>query len=443
MQQNTLKHCRQMEMRQGQVERGNERRERLGNTEKRVRGSADSSQCINMGKLYKDNRLVPAIIITAALWLFFILLDPVSVNHAQQPLQVVKVASEPTQRQPHWQPEPESSQSEPLEAPATTAPEGPATTPSSPTHHESRPSSASDHKGEKLSPEDVLLIIKTGGTSMWKRLLAHLLTTLAPERIPLENTVIYSDSADSIGAYRVIDVLANTTAATLGSPEFDVYRSQAAYAAHNVYLEAAGVDGDDWGPQGGWIVDKYKFVPLVQHAGDNWPRAKWYIYTEDDTYLFLPSVLAYLSRFDHREPHWLGSYAAKSGVVFAQGGAGFALSRGAWEASFGRNGGGGGRRRRMAEEYERYTADHCCGDQVLGHALNRYGVRLGENGGDEVFRYGFNPLVHWTFAFERWSWCLPLYSWHKVHARDVARYYELERSWDFSVSLFPLVIRVE
>lgn len=271
---------------------------------------------------------------------------------------------------------------------------------------------------------------------MWKRLLAHLLTTLAPERIPLQNTVIYSDSADKIGAYTVIDILANTTAETLNSPEFDVYRSQASYAQHNAYLEAAGVDGDDWGPQGGWIVDKYKFVPLVQHAGQNWPHAKWYIYMEDDTYLFLPGVLRYLAGFDHRDPHWLGSYAAKSDVVFAQGGAGFALSRGAWEASFGRNG-------RLADEYERYTADHCCGDQVLGHALNRYGVRLGENGGDEVFRYGFNPLVHWTFAFEKWSWCLPLYSWHKVHARDVARYYELEKSWDFSVSLslkHPVVV---
>ncbi len=25
------------------------------------------------------------------------------------------------------------------------------------------------------------------------------------------------------------------------------------------------------------------------------------------------------------------------------------------------------------------------------------------------------------------------YSWHKVHSRDVALYYELEKSWDFTV----------
>lgn len=290
-------------------------------------------------------------------------------------------------------------------------------------------SSEASASGAALYPEDVLLIVKTGGTTIFKRLLIHFATTFASERIPLQNTVVYSDSPENIGAFHVVDVLANTTSPTLNTTEFDVYRSQAEYNTKNVYLEAAGLDGDDWGPQGGWIIDKYKFVPLVQHAGTNWPDAKWYIYTEDDTYLFLPNVLKYLSQFDHTEAYWLGSYAAKSDVVFAQGGAGFALSRGAWEKSFGQN-------PKIAEEYEQYTAEHCCGDQVLGHALNKYGIKLGENGGDEVFRYGFNPLVHWAFTFERWSWCLPLYSWHKVHARDVARYYEFEKSWKQAVSSY-------
>lgn len=364
-----------------------------------------------MSVVYRNNRLVPAVIITVCLWLFFFLLDPANLRPIEtgESVTVVQfVSTEPQEQLP----------TTPVRITSTT------------TENEQHGATSTNPSVERtLSPEDVLLIVKTGGTSMWKRLLIHLTTTLAPERIPLQNTVIYSDSPDTIGAYRVIDVLANTTSATLATPEFDVYRSQREYGANNVYVESAGLDGDDWGPQGGWIIDKYKFVPLVQHAGANWPRAKWYIYTEDDTYLFLPNVLRYLARYDAAEPHWLGSYAAKSDVVFAQGGAGFALSRGAWEKSFGQN-------PDMGTEYERYTAEHCCGDQVLGHALNKYGVKLGENGGDEVFRYGFNPLVHWAFAFEKWTWCVPLYSWHKVHARDVARYYEFEQSWDSTVSVF-------
>ncbi|KAJ4387079.1 hypothetical protein N0V93_007666 [Gnomoniopsis smithogilvyi] len=357
-----------------------------------------------MSAIYRNNRLVPVVIITTCLWMTFFLLHTSNINPqaVEGSFTVVQVVSK--------------------ESPIL-AQDAPASTSTLALEHEREISSSAVSPPEgALLPEDVLLIVKTGGTTMFKRLLIHLTTTFAPERIPLQNTVIYSDSPDTIGAFRVVDVLANTTSPTLNTTEFNVYRSQAEYNINNVYLEAAGLDGDDWGPQGGWIIDKYKFVPLVQHAGKNWPGVKWYIYTEDDTFLFLPNVLKYLNQFDHAEAHWLGSYAAKSDVVFAQGGAGFALSRGAWEKSFGQN-------PNLAEEYEQYTAEHCCGDQVLGHALNRYGIRLGENGGDEVFRYGFNPLVHWSFTFEKWSWCLPLYSWHKVHARDVARYYEFEKTW--------------
>ncbi|KAF3763184.1 family 31 glycosyltransferase [Cryphonectria parasitica EP155] len=389
-----------------------------------------------MSIIYRNNRLVPAIIITACLWLFILFLDPVNIRfherETEEATRVVQIIHDAPQKDV-------ASLSAEIPPPPPAAEDG------GETHVSTSSNSIAEDDDEdeqdssswtppkqpidgQLSPEDVLLIVKTGGTSMWKRLLIHLTTTLAPERIPLKNTVIYSDSPDTIGAYQVIDILANTSSTTLSSSAFEVYHSQREYGANNVYVEAAGVDGDDWGPQGGWVIDKYKFVPLVQHAGENWPDAKWYIYTEDDTYMFLPNLLGYLSQFDHTKAHWLGSYAAKSDVVFAQGGAGFALSRGAWEKSFGRN-------PSISREYEQYTADHCCGDQVLGHALNRYGVHLGENGGDETFRYGFNPLVHWTFSFEKWSWCLPVYSWHKVHARDVARYYELEQAWDFTKPL--------
>ncbi|KAJ4416480.1 hypothetical protein N0V82_006745 [Gnomoniopsis sp. IMI 355080] len=359
-----------------------------------------------MGAIYRNNRLVPAIIITTCLWMMSILLNTPTINlSAGESFTVVQVVSEESPKPPAPQDTPALTTHPVIDDEPDVASSGGIVTEGS------------------LRPEDVLLIVKTGGTTIFKRLLIHLTTTFAPERIPLQNTVIYSDSSEDIGSFHVIDVLANTTSPTRNTTEFDVYRSQAEYNTKNVYLEAAGLDGDDWGPQGGWIIDKYKFVPLMQHAGNNWPDAKWYIYTEDDTYLFLPNVLKYLGQFDHTKAHWLGSYAAKSDVVFAQGGAGFALSRGAWEKSIGLN-------PNISEEYEQYTAEHCCGDQVLGHALNKYGIKLGENGGDEVFRYGFNPLVHWSFTFERWNWCSPLYSWHKVHARDVARYYEFEKAWN-------------
>ena len=355
---------------------------------------------------YKNNRLVPAIIITVCIWLFYCLIDP-TVNNLGTVIE--------------WQ----SGKDLGSDIVSNAIPSGSTEAPIAEPTHAAVP--IPQHQaGDRLSSEDVLLIMKTGSTSMWKRLLVHLPTTFSEDRISKDNLVIYSDYPETVGDFSIIDVLANTSETARARSDFEVYRTQVEFANNNVYAESAGVAGDNYGPPGGWVIDKYKFLPLIQHAGENWPKAKWYIYMEDDAYLFLPNVLAYLSTFDWQQPHYLGSYAAKSDVVFAHGGAGFALSRGAWEQSFGRN-------PNMAEDFNQYTADHCCGDQVLGLALNKYGVRFGEENGNEKFTWGFNPVVHWNFGFSRWNWCEPLLSWHKVHNRDVARYFELEKSWNFTV----------
>ncbi|KAL2267970.1 hypothetical protein VTJ83DRAFT_2816 [Remersonia thermophila] len=356
---------------------------------------------------YRNNRVVPIVIITLCLWLVYNLFD-LHVNNWVTVWDISKTD--------------DNLERSPPSPPADPAPSRP---PPSTSTNDRRPAVDTGLDGLNLTTNDVLLIMKTGTTSMWKRLPIYLTTSLSPDRIPPENVVIYSDSNDQIGSFQIIDVLANITEITKARPDFQVYQQQPEYARHNVYVEAAGVEGDNYGPPGGWIIDKYKFVPLMQHAGRNWPKAKWYIYMEDDTYLFLPSVLRYLSGFDWQEPHYLGHFAGKSDVIFAHGGAGFALSRGAWEKSFGVN-------ENMSDDYEEYTAQHCCGDQVLGHALNKHGVRFGENGGDEKFTWGFNAIIHWRFAFSRWNWCRPLMSWHKVHSLDIARYHAFERSWDFT-----------
>lgn len=367
---------------------------------------------------YRNNRLFPALIITGCIVTLFFLIDPSIENYGNfKPQQIQHVDFQVV---PYTEPPPPLAQAPPPPPPPAESPE-------------SRPSLEAHVAAED---EDVLLIMKTGGTSMWKRLLVHLTTTLAAERVNPSNMVIYSDLEETVGPFTVVDVFANMSDAVKATPDFEHYRAQTEYRDHNAYVEASGVEGDDWGPPGGWVIDKFKFIPLMRHAGEQWPKAKWYVYMEDDTYIFLPSVKQYLSRFDWREKHYLGSYAAKTGVVFAHGGAGFALSRGAWEAVFNRESAddddSGAEVLRVEDEYHEYTSLHCCGDQVLAKALHDKGVSFGENGGDEKFTWGFNPLVHWAFPFSRYNWCSPLMSWHKVHNRDVAQYYAFEKTWDFA-----------
>lgn len=281
--------------------------------------------------------------------------------------------------------------------------------------------------GSGLDSDSVLLILKTGATVLWRRLPIHLSTTLSPQRINPKNTVVYSDINAKIGNHTAIDILAELPPSVKDSPDFELYHATRDWDDANYYIEQTGLPGDEEGPPGGWRLDKYKFLPLIQHAGTHWPDVKWYLYTEDDTYMFLPNVLLYLSKYDHRESHWLGGLGEKLGTTFAHGGSGFALSRAAWEQSFGTGGD-------LVKKYQGFVDEACCGDYALGKVLNDFGVRFGENHGDEKWSWGFNGLPHWKIEFSRDNWCKPVLTWHHAHNRDIARYYELEQSWDFTVS---------
>lgn len=356
-------------------------------------------------KYYKDNRIVPPIIAFVTICLLWKLIDP---SARQQGVQIQKA---------------EPSRSHRLSEQSKGA------------HEDFKPlaSGGNSHSGPgyggdaTLNSDDVLLILKTGATVLWKRLPIHMTTTLSPERIDPKNTVIYSEVEAQIGNRTVIDILSQFPQSVKDSSDFELYRAIREWEDTNFYVEHTGLPGDDDGPPGGWRLDKYKFLPLIQHAGTNWPKAKWYLYTEDDTYMFLPNVLRYLSKYDYRESHWLGGLGEKLGTTFAHGGSGFALSRAAWEQSFGRGSD-------LVQKYQSFVDDACCGDYALGKVLNDYGVKFGENNGDERWSWGFNGLPHWKIEFSQDNWCKPVLTWHHAHNRDIARYHALEKSWDFTVS---------
>lgn len=272
-----------------------------------------------------------------------------------------------------------------------------------------------------LKTNEIALLLKTGASLVWKRLPIHLITSLAPERIAPENTIIYSDVPEIIGSRQLVDVLANTSSKTvLDSPDFRPYLLQEDFDDKQGWIE-----GDIAGPIGGWKLDKYKFLPLIQHAGLNQPDAKWYIYMEDDAFIFLPNLLQHLATFNWKDAWYIGSLAIKHGEVFAHGGAGFALSRGAWEKTFGTDAD-------IIQKYENFTEAHGCGDHVLGHVLKDYGVTFGETHDAEQFTFGFNPEAYWSTWFGEANWCKPIFSMHHMHLKDISRFYNLERAWDLS-----------
>ncbi|QSZ29561.1 hypothetical protein DSL72_004076 [Monilinia vaccinii-corymbosi] len=270
-----------------------------------------------------------------------------------------------------------------------------------------------------LDPEDVVILVKTGATSIWRRMPMHMSTTLGNKRLT-PNVLYYSDLADNINGNPVIDCLANVSTTLKESPDFALYNQAKKSVDDNLYQESGSMEGDSW-LAGGWRLDKYKFLPMFQHAATYHPGKKWYVYMEDDNYFFWETLYAWLATFNHKSPILVGSAAFKMGEDFAHGGAGFAISGKAMEASFGAD-------KTLADRYESYAQEHCCGDQVLSHALKEMGVERfkGLDGGGWA---ALQALPVWRVGFGNWNWCSPIMNIHKVHQADISKLFVFERQF--------------
>ncbi|CZR66541.1 uncharacterized protein PAC_16442 [Phialocephala subalpina] len=270
-----------------------------------------------------------------------------------------------------------------------------------------------------LDPKDVVILVKTGATSIWRRMPAHMSTTLGnPALTP--NVVYYSDSPDNINGNPVIDVLANVSSTLKSSPDFELYTKSKEVASNNLYLESGSMEGDFYLP-GGWRLDKYKFVPMFQHVSEYMPGKKWYVYMEDDNYFFWEMLYSWLGTLDHTKPLLIGSPAFRLGEDFAHGGSGFAISGQALKQSFGIE-------KDLASKFESYAQEQCCGDQVLSHVLHSKGVERYKDldGGGWA---ALQSLPHWRIGFGTWNWCSPIMNIHKVHQSDISRLSVFQRDF--------------
>ena len=279
-------------------------------------------------------------------------------------------------------------------------------------------------RAASISPSDVVLILKTGSSSVWRRLPLHLLTTFANGQVP--NYAIYSDAQERLpSGIETIDTIANVSNLIRehDPKAYRIYTTQNDAIRPNQYREQVGLPGDttpveseDGNPEG-WVLDRYKFLPMLTHAYENWPDAKWYIYIEDDTYIFWNNILQWLSRqsSDHLTYH--GAISGPSNATFAQGGSGIAFSQALMAHVFASD--------RMAdlETYANLTARSCCGDMILGDILRDYNIKV--NGG-EFGTLLFRPEPPWKTRFDVSVWCDPVMTFHHLHQQDIAQLQELQ-----------------
>lgn len=255
----------------------------------------------------------------------------------------------------------------------------------------------------------------------------HITTTLANSRVP--NSVVYSDISEYLSdGLQTIDALSNVTS-LLQEYDASAYARYLELHSHshiNTYLEHAQLPGDEPqvtldGNHPDWNLDKFKFLPMLTHAQSNWPDLKWYIYIEDDTYIFLDNVLSWLANLSPDDPpSYYGAYSGTGNETFAQGGSGIAFSRSLMRTIFGAtpdiipN----------LQKYGNLTATGCCGDMILGEVLRDYGVYVNQGGYGSV---SWRPEPPWKTGFDERMWCAPVFTFHHLHQRDLAQLSQLER----------------
>ncbi|KAI0468697.1 glycosyltransferase family 31 protein [Xylaria cf. heliscus] len=267
--------------------------------------------------------------------------------------------------------------------------------------------------------KDVFVVIRTGATEAQEKLPVHFKTILTC----VPDFIIYSDMEEIVDGHQVYDIL-NEVNKTIKkeAPEFQLYE----------HLLTKGREGLDYqtmfgsGPSGaldnpGWKLDKWKFLPMVDRALQERPKAKWFVFVEPDTYLMWTNMLEYLSHFDASRPWYLGKHMYASGVLFAHGGSGFALSRPALEKV-------SKHWRERKTEIEQATLKGWAGDMILGKTLSDVGVPMfwayPHLQGDSL------TALDWAVEkLERQAWCYAATTFHHMSAEEITDLWQFEQTW--------------
>lgn len=196
-----------------------------------------------------------------------------------------------------------------------------------------------------------------------------------------------------------------------------------------------GVDSDKIKTDHGWDSDKFKNMPMLAdawqhvHRENMYDQIEWYVFIDDDTFVFQGGLLQLLKRLDPREAIYTGSPVSYGPGLFAHGGSGVVISREAMRQLF-----GDPEDTARIDEIVAHSAnaalDTCCGDILVAQMLKEvanismtcpFGMNLGHS----------DPFQGNSFRDTRAtvdSWCIPSYTWHHMTAREIEQLFAYEQT---------------
>lgn len=252
--------------------------------------------------------------------------------------------------------------------------------------------------------EKVQVVFKTG-VGEGERNEAHLNSVTSC----ISNLIVISDFPEQKNGHDFIDVLADLPKAYSKHPDFAAYYEQ--YKAH------ASNEGNMGTSNGGWKLDRFKFLPMMNVAHEQNPNAEWYLFLEADVYVFWDNLFRLLDQYDSEDMHYFGSaVAGAGGRWFAYGGAGFVLSHGLMKGLIGDG-------TNLSKKYQKWALDDCCGDAVLGYVIyDKTGVKV-----ESLYPMMSGETLAEVRMHES-NWCTPLVSLHHVSATEMKALWLWERT---------------
>ncbi|KOS18241.1 Beta-1 [Escovopsis weberi] len=245
-----------------------------------------------------------------------------------------------------------------------------------------------------------------------------------------DDLLIMSDLDETFGNYTAFDVLAHLPARYYDrtyNPDIKSYLRMKELSINGLL----DVDQEATDKIDGWAIDKYKFLPQIERAWRVKPNKPFYFFYETDTYIFWDAVFRFLQTFDPDAPIYMGSpspgrvdESRNVKTWFANGGPGFALSRGAVKRLLARETSASGQftEPSATQKWLPVLTHDCCGDSVLGWALWHSGVPL------QGYWPMFNAHPLHGIPFDSPYWCQPVLSLHKTRPEDMRPLWR----WEFA-----------
>jgi hypothetical protein len=235
----------------------------------------------------------------------------------------------------------------------------------------------------------------------------------------ITNLIIVGDQEERLGDRQVIDILADLPKSyEKNNLDFQAYIDQ-----RKAHIEGETVRES----QRSFKLDRFKYLPMVDRAYTQSPKAKWYVFLESDVYFFWDTLFRLLSQLESASPHYLGEpHRGSDGRYFAYGGAGFVLSQGLMKKLIPTKTSGAvdiPRESRLSHRYEDWIKEEQRGDAVLSYAIqNATGIKLA------ALHPTFSSYELKDIKTTRERWCYPLLSLHQLKPEQMENLWKWERT---------------